>query len=140
MRPTSNNNNSNNNNNNNNNRRSRRGIGRRSNVPLRHQMFDSNGPDIRIRGNAYQVHEKYLQLARDAFASGDRITAENLYQHAEHYFRIILQINEQSQTDPRQRSQPGYGGNGPLGNGNSAQDGSDGDDEYEEEMSHRQPM
>lgn len=73
-----------------NSKRSRgRGSGRRSNVPTRHQTFDSNGPSVRIRGNAYQVYEKYLALARDATASGDRITAENFLQHAEHYFRII---------------------------------------------------
>lgn len=73
-----------------NSKRSRgRGSGRRSNVPTRHQTFDSNGPSVRIRGNAYQVYEKYLAMARDATAAGDRITAENFLQHAEHYFRII---------------------------------------------------
>ena len=44
---------------------------------------------MRVRGNAYQVMEKYLTLARDASASGDRIAAENFYQHAEHYYRIL---------------------------------------------------
>lgn len=56
---------------------------------MRHQTFDSNGPEVRVRGNAYQVHEKYLTLARDASSSGDRIAAENYYQHAEHYYRIM---------------------------------------------------
>ncbi|MGE0120370.1 MAG: DUF4167 domain-containing protein [Dongiaceae bacterium] len=55
----------------------------------RQQTFDSNGPDVRIRGNAYQVLEKYLAMARDAASAGDRIAAENYYQHAEHYYRII---------------------------------------------------
>ena len=55
----------------------------------RNQTFDSNGPSIRVRGNAYQVMEKYLSLARDATTTGDRIAAENFYQHAEHYFRIL---------------------------------------------------
>ena len=55
----------------------------------RQQTFDSNGPDVRIRGNAYQVLEKYLAMARDATSAGDRIAAENYYQHAEHYYRII---------------------------------------------------
>ena len=68
--------------------------GRKQNVPFRLQTFDSNGPEVRIRGNAYQVHEKYLALARDATASGDRISAENFYQHAEHYFRIINVTND----------------------------------------------
>ena len=65
------------------------GGGRNRQVPLRHQTFDSNGPDIRVRGNAYQVFEKYLALARDAQSAGDRVAAENYYQHAEHYYRII---------------------------------------------------
>jgi hypothetical protein len=58
-------------------------------MPVRAQTFDSSGPDVRIRGNAYQVLEKYLALARDATAAGDRIAAENFYQHAEHYYRLI---------------------------------------------------
>jgi len=52
-------------------------------------VFDSNGPDVRIRGTAHQVCEKYLTLARDAASAGDRIVAENYLQHAEHYQRII---------------------------------------------------
>ena len=57
--------------------------------PHRSQTFDSNGPSVKIRGNAYQVFERYIALAREAASSGDRIAAENLYQHAEHYFRIM---------------------------------------------------
>jgi hypothetical protein len=56
---------------------------------VRSSVHDSNGPNIRVRGNAYQVMEKYLAMARDAAASGDRIAAENYYQHAEHYFRTL---------------------------------------------------
>ncbi|MBF0269179.1 MAG: DUF4167 domain-containing protein [Alphaproteobacteria bacterium] len=65
-------------------------------MPMRPQTFDSNGPDIRVRGNAHQVLEKYLQLARDAQAAGDRIAAENFYQHAEHYYRVINSMNQQA--------------------------------------------
>ena len=61
----------------------------RPRMPHRIQTFDSNGPNVKIRGNAYQVFERYVALAREAAASGDRISAENLYQHAEHYFRIM---------------------------------------------------
>ena len=61
----------------------------RPRLPHRVQTFDSNGPNVKIRGNAYQVFERYLALAREAQASGDRVSAENLYQHAEHYFRIM---------------------------------------------------
>jgi hypothetical protein len=57
--------------------------------PHRSQTFDSNGPGIKIRGNAYQVFERYVALAREAVSSGDRIAAENFYQHAEHYFRVL---------------------------------------------------
>src|SRR6185437_7378126 len=52
------------------------------------RTFDSSGPEIKIRGSAAHVYEKYLQLARDANSSGDRVTAENYLQHAEHYYRI----------------------------------------------------
>jgi phospholipase/lecithinase/hemolysin len=64
------------------------------------QVFDSNGPDVRIRGTAHQVCEKYLTLAKDAAAAGDRIVAENYLQHAEHYQRIINSFEE----DVRQQS------------------------------------
>src|SRR3984957_19348532 len=53
------------------------------------RTFDSSGPEVKIRGSAAHVYEKYLQLARDANSSGDRVMAENYLQHAEHYFRII---------------------------------------------------
>lgn len=72
----------------------RRQSGGNGAVPSRHQVFDSNGPDVRIRGNAFQVYDKYLTLARDAQASGDRVKAESLLQHAEHYYRIMLAIQE----------------------------------------------
>jgi|SRR5690242_18016173 len=64
--------------------------------PNRSQTFDSNGPSVKIRGNAYQVFERYIALAREASSSGDRIAAENLYQHAEHYFRIMQANGEGS--------------------------------------------
>ena len=51
--------------------------------------FESNGPDVKIRGNAAQVYDRYQVLARDALAIGDRVAAENYLQHAEHYQRII---------------------------------------------------
>ena len=71
-------------------------------MPHRIQTFDSNGPSVKIRGNAYQVFERYVALAREAQASGDRVAAENLYQHAEHYFRLMNMQNEgQGQGPPR---------------------------------------
>ncbi|MDD3287718.1 MAG: DUF4167 domain-containing protein [Alphaproteobacteria bacterium] len=75
----------------------------RSASSLRHQTFDSNGPDVRVRGNAWQVYEKYQSLARDSLTSGDRVAAENYQQHAEHYYRIIEAINEATATEQHQR-------------------------------------
>ena len=56
--------------------------------PNRMQVFDSNGPDVRIRGTAAQIYEKYAALAKDAHAMGDRVLAESYLQHAEHYQRL----------------------------------------------------
>jgi hypothetical protein len=63
-------------------------------MPNKSQTYDSSGPDIRVRGNAYQVLEKYLQLARDAGTAGDRVAAENFLQHADHYYRVVSAMNE----------------------------------------------
>jgi hypothetical protein len=70
------------------NKRLRGRTGRKGPNPLT-RSFESNGPDVKIRGTAQHVAEKYLQLARDAQSSGDIVLAENLLQHAEHYFRLI---------------------------------------------------
>jgi hypothetical protein len=67
-------------------------------TPLnRNHVFDSNGPEVRIRGTAQQLFEKYLQLGRDATSGGDRVLAESYFQHAEHYFRIINVMNQAAQ-------------------------------------------
>jgi hypothetical protein len=76
------------------------------------RTFDSNGPEIKIRGSASHVYEKYLQLARDANAAGDRIMAENYLQHAEHYFRILAAAQAQ---------QLQYQQQNPQANGNTQQ-------------------
>jgi len=65
-----------------------RGNGKRHPASPRSQNFESSGPEVKIRGSAHQVQEKYLNLARDAFSAGDRIAAEGYYQHAEHYYRL----------------------------------------------------
>jgi Domain of unknown function (DUF4167) len=59
------------------------------------RVFESNGPDVKIRGTASHVADKYVQLARDAQTSGDPVAAENYFQHAEHYFRLIAAAQEQ---------------------------------------------
>jgi len=58
------------------------------------QGYEGGGQELRVRGNAYQVLEKYLQLARDAGAAGDRVAAENFLQHADHYYRVLSSMND----------------------------------------------
>ena len=69
------------------------------------RTFDSSGPDIKIRGSAAHVYEKYLQLARDANTQGDRVMAESYLQHAEHYFRILSAAQAQQQLHAAQQAQ-----------------------------------
>src|SRR5438128_11682473 len=66
----------------------------RQQMPQRGQSLDSNGPNVKIRGTPHQIFERYITLAREASTSGDRVAAENLYQHAEHYFRVMNAANE----------------------------------------------
>lgn len=91
-----------NNQNNKNRQRSRNG-GRKHVNPLS-RNFESNGPDVKVRGNAAHIAEKYLQLARDAQSSGDSVMAENYLQHAEHYFRIVSSA-QQAQNGQRPEGQ-----------------------------------
>ncbi|MCC7346306.1 MAG: DUF4167 domain-containing protein [Variibacter sp.] len=71
-----------------------RGRNRKGQNPLT-RVYESNGPDVKVRGTANHIAEKYLQLARDSSSSGDPVAAENYYQHAEHYFRLIVAVQEQ---------------------------------------------
>ena len=81
------------------------------------RVYESNGPDIKIRGTASHVAEKYVQLARDAQSSGDPVAAENYYQHAEHYFRMIAAVQEQfRQNQPNFYRPEGQSGNDTHGN------------------------
>src|ERR1700730_12082654 len=66
----------------------------RQQMPPRGQNLDSNGPNVKIRGTPHQIFERYIALAREASTSGDRVAAENLYQHAEHYFRVMNAANQ----------------------------------------------
>jgi len=73
-----------------------RGRGRKPQNPMS-KNFESNGPDVKIRGNASHIAEKYTTLARDAQSNGDTVMAENYYQHAEHYNRIVAAAQLQNQ-------------------------------------------
>ncbi len=68
--------------------------GRKGPNPLT-RSYESSGPDVKIRGTAQHIGEKYLQLARDAQTSGDPVMAESYLQHAEHYFRLIAGAQQQ---------------------------------------------
>ena len=76
------------------------------------RALDSNGPEVRIRGTANQIYDKYVALARDASSSGDRVKAESYLQHAEHYFRVIRSM-QPAQQQPQQQSQPNPEGDQP---------------------------
>lgn len=106
------------------NKRSRnRGGGRRQPNPS-NRVFESNGPDVKIRGTASHIAEKYASLGRDAQAAGDYIAAENFFQHAEHYSRIV----SAAQAYMQQQQQQAGNGNAPRrANG----DGTDMEDEGE---------
>jgi hypothetical protein len=101
---------------------------RKSQNPLT-RVYESNGPDVKIRGTASHIAEKYIQLARDAQGSGDPVAAENYYQHAEHYFRLIAAAQEQfRQQNPYYNQQPQQGA--PSGQHQQGNDESfDGDDD-----------
>ena len=81
------------------------------------RTFDSTGPEIKIRGSASHVYEKYLQLARDANSAGDRVAAENYLQHAEHYWRIMAASQPQQQPYQQQPQSYPVNGSGVSGNG-----------------------
>jgi len=100
-----------------------RGSHRKSQNPMT-RVYESNGPDVKIRGTASHVAEKYIQLARDAQSSGDPVAAENYYQHAEHYFRLIAAAQEQF----RQQN-PYYNQQQPQGAQGAADEYDEGEDE-----------
>jgi len=68
----------------------------------RGNSFESNGPEVKVRGTAQQVLEKYQSLARDAYSSGDRVLAEGYLQHAEHYYRVM---NSEAENKDRENNQ-----------------------------------
>lgn len=109
------------NNNNNNNGGNGNNFNRKGGNPLT-RTYDSSGPDVKIRGTAQHIAEKYAALARDAQSSGDRVIAENYLQHAEHYNRIIAAAQAQMQ-ERYQRDERSEYGNDRDGDDMDAMDG-----------------
>ena len=97
-----------------------RGRGRKSGGNPGNRPHESNGPEVKIRGTAAQIHEKYIQYARDAQSSGDRVRYENLMQHAEHYFRILAATMPKDRLPGQQENQQRGADGDDEGNGNEA--------------------
>ena len=110
------------NNNNNNN------FNRKGSNPLT-RTYDSSGPDVKIRGTAQHIAEKYSQLGRDAQSSGDRVMAENYLQHAEHYNRIIAAAQAQMQERFQHQDRQDFNGQDSSDRDMDDMDGMDGDDQ-----------
>jgi hypothetical protein len=118
--------------------------------PNRNQIFDSSGPDVRVRGNAHQVYDKYQALAREAAAMGDRIQAEAYWQYADHYFRVIQSQGgfvprtnqwgesgeEGQQQNPQQEGQPPANGTNGSANGSGPEEGYASNDRQHEGRQH----
>jgi Domain of unknown function (DUF4167) len=114
------------------NRRGRgRGGGRKPQNPLA-RNYESNGPDVKIRGTAAHIAEKYMSLARDALASGDLVSAESYLQHAEHYNRIIMAAQTQFGGQPSAQAGEGPNGGGSYRNSRWNSDEENADDEAAE--------
>ena len=109
-----------------------RGRGRKPQNPLA-RSFESNGPDVKIRGTAAHIAEKYMSLARDSLASGDMVAAESYLQHAEHYNRIIMAAQTQFGTQPGQQSEGPNGGSyrNPRWNSEGSDDDGDGGSDFD---------
>ncbi len=86
--------------------RGRNNNNRKSQNPLT-RSYESNGPDVKIRGTPSHIAEKYVTMARDALSSGDPVLAENYLQHAEHYNRIIMTHREQQAPHAHDAAQGG---------------------------------
>ena len=108
--------------------RNRRGGGQN---PLT-RVYESNGPDVKIRGTAHHIAEKYLQLARDAQSGGDPVSAESYLQHAEHYFRLIAAAQQQmAQNNPNYQQQPIQRSDQEPGDDEEGDDGESGDQRFQ---------
>jgi hypothetical protein len=81
------------------------------------RSLESSGPEVKIRGTAAQIYEKYAQYARDAQSGGDRVKYEALLQHAEHYYRVM------AASMPRDRLLAQQNGEGGMQQGQQPGDG-----------------
>ncbi|RYH96996.1 MAG: DUF4167 domain-containing protein, partial [Acetobacteraceae bacterium] len=89
------------------------------------RVFDSSGPEGKVRGTPQQIIEKYQMLARDAQLSNDRVAAENFLQHAEHYTRMLAEATKEMAAEQEARQQQ-YQQNGGQNGGQNGQNGQNG--------------
>lgn len=116
--------------------RNRRGGGHN---PLT-RVYESNGPDVKIRGTAHHIAEKYLQLARDAQSGGDPVSAESYLQHAEHYFRLIAAAQQQmAQNNPNYQAQPIQRSDQDGGDDEEGEEGEGGDTRFNSPAQFQEP-
>ena len=103
--------------------------GQRRGFQNKNKVFDSNGPDVRIRGTAFQIVEKYATLAKDAHATGDWVLAESYLQHAEHYQRMISEWGVEEAADAAYNEEASFdrfdAGSAPQPNLTAIQGGND---------------
>ncbi len=78
------------------------------------RSLESNGPDVKIRGTAAQIYEKYAQFARDAQSGGDRVKYENYLQHAEHYYRVMAATMPRERLLQQQNGEGGFSSTQPV--------------------------
>ncbi|MBC7138776.1 MAG: DUF4167 domain-containing protein [Defluviimonas sp.] len=116
------------------------------------RVFDSSGPEGKVRGTPQQIIDKYLMLARDAQLSNDRVAEQNFLQHAEHYTRMLGEAQRETSQDPRGQQggfgqpQPGQNGNGQQGgqqggqNGTAERNQEGGQQERGQQRNDRQPQ
>ena len=92
------------------------------------RVFDSSGPEGKVRGTPQQIIEKYQMLARDAQLSNDRVAAENFLQHAEHYTRMLAEAMREMAAEQEARQQQYQQNGGQKGGQNGGQPRQDGRD------------
>ena len=92
------------------------------------RVYESSGPEGKVRGTPQQIIDKYLTLARDAQTAGDRVAAENFLQHAEHYQRILIQATAQASEQRRDAGDQDTDQTGERGGSAGSEQGGSGSD------------
>ena len=103
------------------------------------RSLESNGPDVKIRGTAAQIYEKYSQYARDAQSGGDRVKYENYLQHAEHYYRVMAATMPRERLLQQQNAEGGFTPGQPMAEGAVTHTGEGSAPQQGEHQQHHEP-